>query len=320
MSETEQQTRRLDQLSVDLDSEGHFATLIMFKEKKVFSHVTLEEETTLIGRNPDCTITLGADTEASRHHAQVRLSTNINGLHQYWLSDLGSTNGTHLNGKRLAPHQETLLRDGDKFIIGQHLFKFALLDQSNEKFLTGNLTQVSLFDLIQIIENNRLTCICIVRGQNEIGKLYFNLGQIVGCEISETQGLEAFRKLVEIQEGFFEVEKHDQEFPVTLEATSNMNLVLDTLRELDEEHAELLNQETDEQAIPNEMFDTASTGLPENEAMRETHLSESVPVLGIDLEVAQEEPITQRVIPASSLMPTIRASALPPPDSEPTNS
>jgi pSer/pThr/pTyr-binding forkhead associated (FHA) protein len=38
------------------------------------------------------------------------------------LVDLGSTNGTHLNGQRLIPNQPRVLRDGDEVRLGKLVF------------------------------------------------------------------------------------------------------------------------------------------------------------------------------------------------------
>lgn len=244
------QTQRIDRIVLDTD-ESNCATLIVLKEQKISSSVVLDSLLTIIGRDAQCTIALSTDSEVSRQHARIRIGLTADGTRQYFLSDLGSTNGTFLNSKRLEPNHEVMLTDGDKFIIGQHLFKFAVLDQSNEKFMSGNLSQISLFDLIQTIENNRLTCILILRSASVVGRLYLNLGQIADCDvdskpaegkaidhgIESKHGLEAFRKLVTIQEGYFEVEKCETPFPQNIQSTGNMNLILDTLREIDEENA-----------------------------------------------------------------------------------
>ena len=49
----------------------------------------------------------------SRRHFQVRFDTDV-----FYLSDLGSTNGTYLNGVKLAPNEEHVLRDGDRVGLG----------------------------------------------------------------------------------------------------------------------------------------------------------------------------------------------------------
>jgi hypothetical protein len=56
----------------------------------------------------------------SRRHAIIR-----RGEDTLTLIDLGSTNGTHLNGQKLIPNQPRVLRDGDEIRIGKltfHLF------------------------------------------------------------------------------------------------------------------------------------------------------------------------------------------------------
>jgi hypothetical protein len=43
-----------------------------------------------------------------------------------------------------------------------------------------------------------------------------------------------FQKVVEITSGTFEFQKTDDQFPIRIQAVSNTNLILDTLRMLDE--------------------------------------------------------------------------------------
>ena len=44
-----------------------------------------------------------------------------------------------------------------------------------------------------------------------------------------------FRRIVEITSGSFEFQKSAQGFPIHIEAASNTNLILDRLRQVDEE-------------------------------------------------------------------------------------
>ncbi|MCB0954729.1 MAG: FHA domain-containing protein [Ilumatobacter sp.] len=69
-----------------------------------------------LGRAPSCSIGLPDDTFASQLHARV--FTQDGGV---WVEDLGSTNGTHLNGGRVtAP---TALVQGDRVQVGNTIFE-----------------------------------------------------------------------------------------------------------------------------------------------------------------------------------------------------
>jgi len=67
--------------------------------------------------------------------------------------------------------------------------------------------------------------------------VFFNDGQIVGAESGKQAAHEAFRQIVEITAGAFDFQKSTGSFPVTIEAASNTNLILDSLRQVDEANA-----------------------------------------------------------------------------------
>jgi hypothetical protein len=71
--------------------------------------VALTEPEATIGRLPDCAVQL-SDSQASRHHAQVRRVPE-----GFRVVDLGSTNGTTVNGTVVS---DQLLRDGDAIGVG----------------------------------------------------------------------------------------------------------------------------------------------------------------------------------------------------------
>ena len=116
--------------------------------------VPLTNDTTIIGRGSTADIIL-RDTISSRQHAQISRLVTQDGCVEYYVSDMGSTNGTHLNGVRVMSSQ--LLQDGDKINVGEHLLKFALLDEFESDFqerlhqmiqrdeLTGLRSRRSLF-------------------------------------------------------------------------------------------------------------------------------------------------------------------------------
>src|SRR5882672_9108353 len=99
----------------------------------------------------------------------------------------------------------------------------------------GDLSVISVFDAIQAIENSRLTGVLMLTNNAQAGRVLFNEGQIVGAESGKLMANEAFRQVVEITGGTFDFQKSQQTHPVTIEAASNTNLILDSLRQVDEE-------------------------------------------------------------------------------------
>jgi pSer/pThr/pTyr-binding forkhead associated (FHA) protein len=72
---------------------------------------------TTIGRSSDNVIALDGDEFASGRHARVE-----SGLDGTWVIDLGSTNGTFVNGERL--HGRRRLHDSDLLQVGDTEFRF----------------------------------------------------------------------------------------------------------------------------------------------------------------------------------------------------
>ena len=69
----------------------------------------------ILGRSRECDIRL-TDTNVSRRHAEVRHEDDA-----YWIVDLGSTNGTELNGR---PVERARLSDGDRITLGATDLRF----------------------------------------------------------------------------------------------------------------------------------------------------------------------------------------------------
>ena len=79
------------------------------------SRIEIGDEPVRIGRLPDCAIAL-SDSQVSRHHAEVRRMD-----HGFAVVDLGSLNGTRVNGAKV---QEHALADGDEITIGETAIRF----------------------------------------------------------------------------------------------------------------------------------------------------------------------------------------------------
>jgi len=88
---------------------GEFPVLIAHTGKLDGGRWVLDSEQLIIGRGKDCGL-LVPDRQVSRHHARIRRTER-----GYLLEDLGSKNGTHLNGTEVT--EGVLLQDGDEIQI-----------------------------------------------------------------------------------------------------------------------------------------------------------------------------------------------------------
>ena len=63
------------------------------------------------------------EAKVSRRHARIVTHNS-----QYFIEDLGSTNGTFVNrGRRLLPGKRHMLQNGDEIIVGKTFLKFQIL-------------------------------------------------------------------------------------------------------------------------------------------------------------------------------------------------
>lgn len=116
--------------------------------------IPLERDEVTVGRALEADIRVN-DTRASRLHARITTSRDqSSGVIRCKITDLGSTNGTTVNGELIT---EAVLTEGDKILIGDNLFRFDMLDEIDREFqqqihrllahdeLTGLLTSKSFF-------------------------------------------------------------------------------------------------------------------------------------------------------------------------------
>lgn len=92
------------------------AVLLVTRDKKQVAKAMVAESGFVIGRAPDCNLPLN-EPLASRRHAELVFEREC-----YVLSDLGSRNGTFVNGNKITTRCE--LRDGDEIEIGSTRMKF----------------------------------------------------------------------------------------------------------------------------------------------------------------------------------------------------
>jgi diguanylate cyclase (GGDEF)-like protein len=128
--------------------------LVFLRGELLAVPIPLEREQVTLGRALEADIRIN-DSRASRLHARIMTERDeATGESRYCLVDLGSTNGTILNGKRI---DRAFLQDGDKFEVGDQLIRFEMLDEIDREYqqqihrllvhdeLTGLLTSKSFF-------------------------------------------------------------------------------------------------------------------------------------------------------------------------------
>jgi len=106
--------------------------LILFLADGTTMDVSLRRERTTIGRRPDNDVCLPNLAVSGEHAAVVTI------LADSFLEDLGSTNGTLVNGKPIAKH---FLRDGDHIDIGRHVLVYCVDDNA---VLAADLVQAAV--------------------------------------------------------------------------------------------------------------------------------------------------------------------------------
>jgi two-component system cell cycle response regulator len=148
-------TQLRDEVKVSLPAgSDRRPVLTSIRGELLATPIPLERDVVLIGRALEADVRLN-DSKASRLHARITSEEDPRtGGRIFKVKDLGSTNGTLVNGQVIS---EAVLYDSDKILIGDHLFRFELLDEIDREFqqqihrlighdeLTGLLTSKSFF-------------------------------------------------------------------------------------------------------------------------------------------------------------------------------
>jgi pSer/pThr/pTyr-binding forkhead associated (FHA) protein len=109
--------KRDTQEARDAGFEAWSATLVVLEGAVPGAEHALREPRTVLGRGPAAGVTL-ADDEVSQQHAAVEFTGE-----GFRVVDLGSTNGTRLNGE---PVQSAELDHGDRLQLGRHVVQLVV--------------------------------------------------------------------------------------------------------------------------------------------------------------------------------------------------
>ncbi len=132
------------------------------REDKILREFEILEPDIILGRTTSAGIMLNSE-DVSRVHAQI-----LNTQEGFFIIDLGSTNGTLINGRKLKPKQSVKLNSNDTLEIGDVKFMFQVVANSipsinqvnkisgdNENRQKVYNIQSNLFDVISDFEEEK---------------------------------------------------------------------------------------------------------------------------------------------------------------------
>jgi len=156
--------------------------LIVMSGKRVGERLSVQGNL-LIGREPDTTLML-PDPGVSSRHAMLEDQGG-----SWLLVDLKSTNGTYVNGERIA---EVELKHGDKIVFGTTLVRFEVQDDADQAYSEMIAELVHIDDLTGLYIRRRfeteLSALvqASLRGDTPVGLLVMDLDGIK--QINDTHG------------------------------------------------------------------------------------------------------------------------------------
>ena len=130
-----------------LESAGEKKAYILFLSGPLVGKLQpLQEGETILGRATEDDVVVN-DNRISRRHISIKVDQG-----KTVIKDLGSTNGTFVNGKRIDSH---ILKDGDKIQISSStIFKFAYQDNL-ENIFHKELYKMAVLDAVTGVFNKR---------------------------------------------------------------------------------------------------------------------------------------------------------------------
>jgi pSer/pThr/pTyr-binding forkhead associated (FHA) protein len=209
------------------------------------------EKQVVIGRSSELDMVLVEDM-VSRKHSKITVTGG-----KITIEDLGSTNGTFVNGEKVKTCR---LKEGDRILIGTSILKLVRqgagaveLDEHQVKqkleevaaaqsakqtktAMTGKLEEVPLPDLLQLFGTSKKNGVLVVTNEHE-GKIYMRQGRVYYACIDDNHELgpaKSFNRIITWEQGDFELRPPDDQSFMTELDSSTEALLMEALRILDE--------------------------------------------------------------------------------------
>jgi pSer/pThr/pTyr-binding forkhead associated (FHA) protein len=205
----------------------------------------------IIGRSSDLDMVLVEDM-VSRKHAKITTDDHV-----VTIQDLGSTNGTFVNGEKV---RKADLKDGDRILIGTSIIKIVFVDGENTSHLTetearskmavaankktaapksmaGSIEEIPLPDLLQLLSTSRKSGVLVVHSDRHVGKIFFRKGQIYFANLENQFNIGPRKALIRMlgwTQGSFELEPPDESAVLEEMTESTEQMLIEGMRQLDE--------------------------------------------------------------------------------------
>jgi len=201
-----------------------------------------------LGRSSDCDIVISSPN-ASRRHAGVVLNGGV-----VEIRDMGSTNGTFVNGERIR--EPTVLWPGDRIDIGGRIVTFCRVEAGSAAvpsedadatvvfsrrgpsgdqgdLLRGDLREIPMAAVLQVLGEAAKTGLLAITTDNVVSRLWLEDGRVVHAEDGRLRDLDAALRVAILERGEFVFEGGETVPDPTL-GVSVIELLLEASRRCDE--------------------------------------------------------------------------------------
>ena len=205
----------------------------------------------IIGRSSDLDMVLVEDM-VSRRHAKIT-STEAD----VFIQDMGSTNGTFVNGEKIAGRAR--LSEGDRILVGTSIIKVVGVDANSAQAseaearrrleagasrqstsgrpMSGVIEEIPLPDLLQLLSTSRKSGVLTIVSAGQTGKIYMRKGQIYFAAINDDFNVspqKAIYRMLTWTTGTFELEPSVEMQVMEELQESTEALLMEGVRQLDE--------------------------------------------------------------------------------------
>jgi pSer/pThr/pTyr-binding forkhead associated (FHA) protein len=205
----------------------------------------------IIGRSSDLDMVLVEDMVSRRHAKITTTDADI------FIQDMGSTNGTFVNGEKIAGRAR--LTEGDRILVGTSIIKVVGVDadiasqseaearrrleagaqrqSTSGRPMSGVIEEIPLPDLLQLLSTSRKSGVLTIVTPGQVGKIYLRKGQLYFAAINDDFAVspqKAIYRMLTWTTGTFELEPSVEMQVMEEIQESTEALLMEGVRQLDE--------------------------------------------------------------------------------------